>query len=88
MALHTLRKLEDLKMECEAMGLNPILTLNRKNKETGVVEKQFSKTDYMLAIRDFYINQRKQEGRYTKGLEYMLTFDSPMLAKLYSACAF
>ena len=75
-----IRKLSELKLECDLLGLNPIPTKNRINKETGERYLDYSKDDYLKALQFYYIDQYKKQNKYHKSLEWILKIDSPMLA--------
>lgn len=80
MAKGSIRKLSELKYECDLLGLKPIPTRNRVNKETGERYLDFSKDDYVKALQSYYIDEYKKQGIYHKSLEWILNIDSPMLA--------
>ena len=80
MAKGNARRLNELKIECDLLGLQPIPTRNRVSKETGERYLDFSKEDYIKALQSYYIEQYKQQGIYHKSLEWILKIDSPMLA--------
>ena len=76
----SIKKIEDLKLECELLELNPIPTKNRKNKKTGEYYLDYTKEDLINALQSYYIDKYKEQGLYSKSLEYILKIDSPMLA--------
>lgn len=80
MAKGSTRKLSELKLECDLLGLSPIPTRNRVNKETGERYLDYSKNDYVQALQSYYIERYKEQGIYHKSLEWVLKIDSPMLA--------
>lgn len=80
MAKGSVRKLSELKYECDLLGLKPIPTRNRVNKETGEHYLDFSKDDYVKALQSYYIEEYKKQGVYHKSLDWILKIDSPMLA--------
>ena len=80
MAKGSVRKLSELKYECDLLGLKPIPTRNRVNKETGERYLDFSKDDYVKALQSYYIDEYKKQGIYHKSLDWILNIDSPMLA--------
>ena len=80
MAKGSVRKLSELKYECDLLGLKPIPTRNRVNKETGERYLDFSKDDYVNALQSYYIDEYKKQGIYHKSLDWILNIDSPMLA--------
>ena len=80
MAKGSTRKLSELKLECDLLGLRPIPTRNRVNKETGERYLDYSKDDYVQALQSYYIEKYKEQGMYHKSLDLVLKIDSPMLA--------
>ena len=80
MAKGVAMRLDDLKIKCEALGLSPVPTRNRVNKETGERYKDFSKDDCIRALQEYYIGIKKARGEYHKSLDWILRLDSPMLA--------
>lgn len=80
MAKGSTRKLSELKLECDLLGLHPIPTRNRVNKETGERYLDYSKDDYVQALQSYYIEKYKEQGTYHKSLDWVLKIDSPMLA--------
>ncbi len=80
MAKGSTRKLSELKLECDLLGLRPIPTRNRVNKETGERYLDYSKDDYVQALQSYYIEKYKEQGIYHKSLDWVLKIDSPMLA--------
>ena len=80
MAKGSTRKLSELKLECDLLGLRPIPTRNRVNKETGERYLDYSKDDYVQALQSYYIEKYKEQGMYHKSLDWVLKIDSPMLA--------
>jgi ATP-dependent DNA ligase len=68
------RKLDDLKFECEKLGIN--LTS----------EKRITKHDYLCALAGHYRLIEKEAGRWTSGQEWMFNNipQTPMLAKAQS----
>lgn len=80
MAKGVAMRLDDLKIKCEALGLSPVPTRNRVNKETGERYKDFSKDDCIRALQEYYIGIKKERGEYHKSLDWILRLDSPMLA--------
>ena len=80
MAKGSTRKLSELKLECDLLGLCPIPTRNRVNKETGERYLDYSKDDYVQALQSYYIEKYKEQGMYHKSLDWVLKIDSPMLA--------
>lgn len=80
MAKGNARKLNELKLECDILNLNPIPTRNRVNKETGERYLDFSKEDYIKALQSYFIEKYKEQGIYHKSLDWILRIDSPMLA--------
>lgn len=75
-------KLKDYITMCETLGLNPTPTKNARGKETGESYKTLSINDCILAIQEYYLNERKREGTYDKSIEFVLNMKSPMLALL------
>lgn len=67
MAYSTQRTLAQLKKECEDHGLQVVQSGNRE-----------SKTDYILALRDYYLAIEYPEGT-PNALEWMMSIESPML---------
>ena len=80
MAKGSTRKLSELKLECDLLGLHPIPTRNRVNKETGERYLDYSKDDYVQALQSHFIEKYKEQGIYHKSLDWVLKIDSPMLA--------
>ena len=80
MAKSSTRRLDELKLECELLGLSPIPTRNRVNKITGDRYLDFCKDDYVKCLQSFYIKTYKDKGIYHKSLDWILGIDSPMLA--------
>ena len=80
MAKGSTRKLSELKLECDLLGLHPIPTRNRVNKETGERYLDYSKDDYVQALQSHFIQKYKEQGIYHKSLDWVLKIDSPMLA--------
>ena len=80
MAKGSTRKLSELKLECDLLGLHPISTRNRVNKETGERYLDYSKDDYVQALQSHFIEKYKEQGIYHKSLDWVLKIDSPMLA--------
>ena len=80
MAKGSTRKLSELKLECDLLGLRPIPTRNRVNKETGERYLDYSKDDYVQALQSHFIEKYKEQGIYHKSLDWVLKIDSPMLA--------
>ena len=80
MAKGSTRKLSELKLECDLLGLHPIPTRNRVNKETGERYLDYSKDDYVQALQSHFIEKYKEQGMYHKSLDWVLKIDSPMLA--------
>lgn len=80
MAKGSTRKLSELKLECDLLGLHPIPTRNRVNKETGERYLDYSKDDYVQALQSHFIEKYKEQGIYHKSLDWVLKMDSPMLA--------
>lgn len=76
-----MKKLHDLKVMCESLGLNPKPTKHRLNPD----RYELSVNDCVKAIQEHFINLWKSEGRYTKGLDFMITHKTPMLATLLSS---
>ena len=73
----TEKKLDELGKICESYNIVATPTKNSK-KAGGMV---CSKSDYVLALQDYFIKKRKAEGNYSKVLEYIMTKDlQPMLA--------
>ena len=71
MAKGNARRLNELKIECDLLGLQPIPTRSRVSKETGERYLDFSKEDYIKALQSYYIEQYKQQGIYHKSLEWI-----------------
>lgn len=69
MSISTQRRLDELKAEALANGIVV--------KPSGSKE---SKTDYVYALRDFYLNQKYGVDNIPQGLKLMLEIDGPMLA--------
>lgn len=67
MAISTQRRLDQLKKECADLGLEVKRSGNRE-----------SKTDYILALREYYINKNFPEG-IPESLDLILQIESPML---------
>ena len=67
MSITSQRKLDELQAQCVELGLEVT--------QTG---KRITKTDYILALRDYYLNQ-KFEGNIPKYYQLLLKLDSPML---------
>ena len=67
MAKGSTRKLSELKLECDLLGLCPIPTRNRVNKETGERYLDYSKDDYVQALQSYYIEKYKEQGMYLTG---------------------
>lgn len=80
MAKGSTRKLSELKLECDLLGLHPIPTRNRVNRETGERYLDYSKDDYVQALQSHFIEKYKEQGMYHKSLDWVLKIDSPMLA--------
>ena len=80
MAKGSTRKLSELKLECDLLGLTPKPSRNRVSKETGERYLDFCKDDYINALQSYYIEKYKEQGIYHKSLDYVLKLDSPMLA--------
>lgn len=76
-----MKKLHDLKVMCESLGLEPIPTRHRLNPD----RYELSVNDCVKAIQDYYIGIRKSEGTYTRGLDFMLVHKTPMLATLLTS---
>lgn len=76
-----MKKLHDLKVMCESLGLEPIPTRHRLNPD----RYELSVNDCIKAIQDYYINLWKSEGRYSKGIDFMIKHKTPMLATLLSS---
>lgn len=68
MALKTSRSIDDLFFECRKLGI-PTARLN-------------SKTDYILALRKYYLNKEYGDN-IPKSLQLMLRIESPMLCKAW-----
>ena len=61
MAKGSTRKLSELKLECDLLGLRPIPTRNRVNKETGERYLDYSKDDYVQALQSHFIEKYKEQ---------------------------
>lgn len=72
MAIQTQRKLSELQKECKDKGLNVIQSGSR-----------ISKTDYVLALRDYYLKTLYPTGIPEK-LKLMLEIESPMLCSRFT----
>lgn len=72
MAINVQRKLSELQAQCNKLGL--------KVTQSG---KRESKTDYILALREYYIGQLYPNG-LPKDLELMLEMESPMLCSRFT----
>lgn len=72
MAISVNRKLSELKEQCSSLGLEVVQSGSRE-----------SKTDYILVLRDYFINQLYPNG-IPKDLELMLSLESPMLCSRFS----
>ena len=72
MAISTQRSLSQLKKECEKLGLSV--------EKSGTRE---SKTDYILALREFHLNRMYPEG-LPRDLELILQIESPMLCQRFN----
>ena len=72
MSISTQRTLAQLSKECQDYGLTVVPAGNK-----------ITKTDYVLALRDFYIKQNYPNG-IPQSLELMLQIDSPMLCQRYT----
>lgn len=68
MAISTQRTLAQLKKEAEGLGLNVVQSGSRE-----------SKTDYVLALRDYYLSEKYSDG-VPESLKWMMNIESPMLA--------
>lgn len=80
MAIACARSLSELLEECQMVGVVPVPTKNKKNPD-GSYTKTHSKDDCINALRQYYIQKRKEEGTYTESLDWMLRNDfQPMLA--------
>lgn len=73
-------RLKDLKEMCETLGLNPTPTRGRINKETGERYLDFSRNDYIKAIRECFIGIRRADGNLSPFLAERLEIEDPMLA--------
>ena len=71
-------RLIDLKYKCMQLGLEPTPTRHRKNPD----RLEVSVNDCIDAIRNYYIDKYKTEGRYYRNLELMGMVPTPMLAGL------
>lgn len=71
-------KLIELKTMCDNLGIEATPTRKRKNPD----RLECSMKDYIKAIQDYYINERKMNGTYDPSIEFMLKMESPMLALL------
>ena len=67
MAISTQRRLDQLKKECADLGLEVKRSGNRE-----------SKTDYILALREYYISKNFPEG-IPESLDLIIKIESPML---------
>ena len=76
-----MKKLYDLKLMCEALGLSPTPTKHRLNPD----RYELSVNDCVSAIQKHYVDLAKSSGEYTKGLDFMLKHKTPMLATLLSS---
>lgn len=80
MSIPCQRSLSELLEECQMVNVQPVPTKNKKNPD-GSYTKTYSKDDCINALRQHYINKRKQEGTYSESLDWMLNNDfQPMLA--------
>ena len=68
MAISTQRSLAQLQKECKQLGISVVQSTNRVGK-----------TDYILALREYYIKQNYPNG-LPRALSLMLEIESPMLA--------
>ena len=76
-----MKKLHDLKMMCDALGLSPKPTKHRLNPD----RYELSVNDCVKAIQEHYITLWKSEDRYSKGVDFMVKHKTPMLATLLSS---
>lgn len=67
MAISTQRRLDQLKAECGKLGLTVVQSGKRE-----------SKTDYILALREYYLEHNYPDG-VPQSLQLMLQIESPML---------
>lgn len=72
MSIHSLRTLAQLKQECDKLGLQPV----QKSKKIG-------KTEYILALRDYYLGI-KSIINDTRAMRLYMNYDSPMLCYRYA----
>lgn len=72
MSISSQRSLAQLQKECEDNGIKVVQSGNR-----------VTKTDYILALRDFYMKKNFPNG-IPKSLELMLQIESPMLCQRYT----
>lgn len=73
-------RLKDLKEMSDALGLNPTPTRGRINKDTGERYLDFSRNDYIKAIREFYMKVYEAEGNANFFMKDRLEIEDPMLA--------
>lgn len=71
-------KLIELKEMCDNLGIQATPTRHRTNPD----RMECSMTDYIKAIQDYYLAERKANGTYDPSIEFMLKMYSPMLALL------
>lgn len=72
MAINVSRTLGELAHEAENLGI----TVTPSGKKIG-------KTDYVLALRDFYLHQQYPDGNIPKHLQLILNYESPQLCCQY-----
>lgn len=72
MTISCQRNLSQLQADCRKKDLTV--------RQSGPRE---SKTDYILALRQYYLNQRYPDDNIPFALDIMLKMDSPMLCKRY-----
>ena len=70
MSIHTNRKLSELENQCKELQIEVIPE-----------GKKLGKTDYVLALRKHFLDTRYPSGKIPKGLEIILSIDTPMLCQ-------